>query len=73
MTPSNAPLRVLCFGNSLTSGYHAWGTGSHPYSTILAARLHEAFPSRRIEVATSGVPGDIVCGPAFYERLKKEC
>lgn len=70
---SKAPLRVLCFGDSLTSGYHAWGTGSHPYSTILARRLHEAFPGRRIEVATSGVPGDVVCGPRFHERLSGEC
>lgn len=70
---SDAPLRVLCFGDSLTSGYHAWGTGSHPYSTTLARRLREAFPGRRIEVATSGMPGDVVCGPAFHERLASEC
>ncbi|SPN96773.1 related to esterase [Cephalotrichum gorgonifer] len=70
--PAAAPLRVLCFGDSLTSGYHAWGCGSHPYSTSLAARLHAAFPRRRIEVATSGVPGDIACGAAFCERMKEE-
>lgn len=67
------PLRVLCFGNSLTSGYHAWGTGSHPYSIVLSARLRDAFPGRRIEVTTSGVPGDVVCGPAFHERMSREC
>lgn len=67
------PLRVLCFGNSLTSGYHAWGTGSHPYSIVLAARLRDAFPGRRVEIATSGVPGDAVCGPAFHERMSREC
>lgn len=67
------PLRVLCFGNSLTSGYHAWGTGSHPYSIVLAARLRDAFPGRHIEVTTSGVPGDVVCGPAFHERMSREC
>lgn len=67
------PLRILCFGNSLTSGYHAWGSGSHPYSIVLSARLRDAFPGRRIEVSTSGVPGDVVCGPAFHERMSREC
>lgn len=66
-------LRILCFGDSLTSGFHGWGIGSHPYSTALAARLRAAFPGRRIEVVTSGAPGDVVCGARFHERLAQEC
>lgn len=67
------PLRILCFGDSLTSGYYGWGSGLHPYSKALGARLREAFPGRYIDVATSGVPGDVVCGPRFHERLSAEC
>jgi hypothetical protein len=71
MAPVNS-LRVLCFGDSLTSGYHSWGTSSHPYSQRLAARLKEAFPDLgKIHVVPNGVPGDRVMNAGFLERLEK--
>lgn len=71
MAPVNS-LRVLCFGDSLTSGYHAWGTSSHPYSHRLAARLREAFPDlEKIHVVPNGVPGDRVMNQGFLDRLEK--
>jgi len=36
----SAPVKkVLCLGDSLTEGYHFYGTAYHPYSTKLQALL----------------------------------
>lgn len=53
-------LRILCFGDSLTSGYSRWGTISHPYSQALTTVLSRAFPSLNVEAHVDGVPGDVV-------------
>lgn len=53
-------LRILCFGDSLTSGYAQWGAVSHPYSQRLTTVLSRAFPSLNIEAHVDGHPGDIV-------------
>lgn len=66
-------LRVLCFGDSLTSGYHSFGLGSHPYSEALRTRLFAAFPDAEIQVRTNGVPGDVAAFPGFKERFQNEC
>ncbi|UPK99088.1 hypothetical protein LCI18_010023 [Fusarium solani-melongenae] len=60
-------LRILCFGDSLTSGYFAWGMGSHPYALKLEDRLTGAFPDVDFEVVADGQPGDI----ASFERFRK--
>lgn len=67
------PLDILCFGDSLTSGYYDYGAGSRPYSTVLAARLKAAFPGTVVNVYTNGHPGDVASFPAFQQRLKNEC
>lgn len=65
-------LRVLCFGDSLTSGFSNLGASSHPYSQQLAARLKEAFPDlEKIHVVPNGVPGDRVMNAGFQARLEK--
>ncbi|OAQ81905.1 GDSL-like Lipase/Acylhydrolase [Purpureocillium lilacinum] len=69
----NAPLRILCFGDSLTQGFYSGGFGEHPYAIGMAARLRAAIPDRDICVDTSGVPGDVVLHEPFHERLKKAC
>lgn len=53
-------LRILCFGDSLTSGYADWGAVSHPYSQRLTTVLSRAFPSLQIQAHVDGCPGDMV-------------
>ncbi|KND89493.1 hypothetical protein TOPH_05920, partial [Tolypocladium ophioglossoides CBS 100239] len=70
---ARTPLTVLCFGDSLTSGYHNYGLGEQPYSEVLIDRLEAALPEREVQVVTSGVPGDLASLQAFRRRLKGEC
>lgn len=67
-------LRILCFGDSLTSGYADWGAVSHPYSQRLTTVLSRAFPSLKTEAHVDGCPGDIVnvSSPAsrFLKRIE---
>jgi len=59
------PLRILCFGDSLTSGYP---TGM-PYAIQLRLKLAAAFPHHEISCNVEGVPGDQVAKGKFNERL----
>ncbi|KAH8771672.1 SGNH hydrolase-type esterase domain-containing protein [Diaporthe sp. PMI_573] len=65
-------LRILCFGDSLTSGYSQLGSVSHPYSQRLTAVLSESFPSLNIDAHADGLPGDVVCtaGSRFLRRIE---
>lgn len=67
------PLRVLCFGDSLTSGYFHFGLGSHPYAIKLEQRLSRALPSVPMRVDTNGLPGDIAAFKPFSERFRLQC
>ena len=69
MAAPNNPLRILCFGDSLTSGYHSWGSDYHPYATRLKERLEQRFPARDIDISTDGLPGDTVIDGSFMSRL----
>jgi lysophospholipase L1-like esterase len=71
--PAPRPLNILCFGDSLTSGYCSFGLNSHPYSIRLGGRLAEALPDVRLEVFTNGVPGDVAQNEPFKMRLDAEC
>lgn len=53
-------LRILCLGDSLTSGYLASTPTQHPhpYAARLAAVLSPAFPSLAVVADVDGVPGD---------------
>ena len=69
MAPVNS-LRILCYGDSLTSGFHDYGLAAHPYSHRLDTRLREAFPDlAKIHVVPNGVPGDRVMNAGFITRL----
>lgn len=72
-TTAKRPLRILCFGDSLTSGYHHFGLDSHPYSLRLTKLLREALPDKSLDIVTSGVPGDGVVFPRFEQRMRNEC
>lgn len=66
-------VRVLCFGDSLTSGYFAWGMGSSPYSATLKSRLAAKFPDVDFTIGTDGVPGDVASLERFYQRFRRNC
>lgn len=70
---ARTPFTVLCFGDSLTSGYHNYGLGEQPYSEVLTERLEAALPDRDVQVFTNGVPGDVASRQAFRQRLQREC
>lgn len=65
-----APVRILCFGASITAGWTQLGLRYHPYANTLEARLKEAFPDRRFSVQTDGLPGDTVVDGGYTKRLR---
>jgi lysophospholipase L1-like esterase len=64
-------LRILCFGDSLTSGYSGFGATYHPYNERLEEKLAEAFPQVQIEVTADGLPGDV--SGMFMGRILQYC
>lgn len=67
------PLNILCFGDSLTSGYYCYGAGEHPYSIRLEDRLCAAMRGTKVQVFTNGDPGALVSDRWFKTRLQVEC
>ncbi|KAJ5950070.1 SGNH hydrolase [Penicillium verhagenii] len=53
-------LSILCFGDSLTEGFHTWGIYKHPYADELVDVLEKRFPSLRLKITAdvAGKPGD---------------
>ncbi|KAI1276161.1 GDSL-like Lipase/Acylhydrolase [Xylaria sp. FL0933] len=62
---ADPPLRILCFGNSLTCGYPV----GDPYAGRLIEKIEEAFPGRKVEAEVEGVPGDLVTTGDFIPRM----
>lgn len=62
-------IRILCFGASITAGFHRFGLAHHPYSKQLLKRLQSALPTTKIEVETDALSGDRVIGGHYFERL----
>ena len=60
---------VLCFGDSLTSGFYNHGKGKHPYSIKLNELLNPQG-SHHYNVETRGVVGEMVHG-SMTKRLPK--
>ncbi|RGP71460.1 hypothetical protein FSPOR_3307 [Fusarium sporotrichioides] len=63
-------LSILCFGDSLTSGYFCQGLKSHPYALKLEDRLAGTFPEVDFEIVVNGYPGDVVSSERFSNRVK---
>ncbi|KAI3337812.1 SGNH hydrolase-type esterase domain-containing protein [Ustulina deusta] len=61
------PLRILCFGDSLTCGYPI----GNPYAGRLAEMIEEAFPGRRVECEVEGLPGDLVTNGEYMPRMER--
>lgn len=71
------PLRILCFGDSLTDGYASFGLIKVPYSKTLKTELQVKIGAwkgkRKVEVATDGASGDLVTTGGFGWRMRAKC
>jgi lysophospholipase L1-like esterase len=70
---SSKSLNILCFGDSLTAGYSAYGMRFTPYSTWLKTMLEEELTGvKKVNVDTDGVSGELVLR-GFRGRMEKRC
>jgi lysophospholipase L1-like esterase len=72
---TKTPLRILCFGDSLTEGYTQHGLNFAPYSETLLDKLRSnlSLSTRyNISIDTDGMSGDQVTG-GFLTRMKDRC
>ena len=63
------PIRILCFGASITSGWNQLGLRYFPYSNTLEARLKEAFPDLHFSIQVDALPGDTIIQGQYTKRL----
>ncbi|MCJ1472533.1 hypothetical protein MMC13_001182 [Lambiella insularis] len=70
--PHPRTLKILCFGDSLTAGYSAYGSQFYPYADHLKRALQATFPSSRIEIIVEGMSGAQVRGQ-YTGRLNRAC
>uniref|UniRef100_A0A8H7TKU5 SGNH hydrolase-type esterase domain-containing protein n=1 Tax=Bionectria ochroleuca TaxID=29856 RepID=A0A8H7TKU5_BIOOC len=70
--PKPKTLHILCFGDSLTSGFCNFGLDERPYSARLQQRLTAEFPGREIHVYTDGEPGELVLNGSWDARLRAD-
>lgn len=73
VTMPRKTLRILCFGDSLTSGYFCHGMDSHPYALKLEDRLTGTFPEVDFEIVLNAVPGDVASFKRFKDRMDAAC
>ncbi|KAJ5149236.1 hypothetical protein N7448_000814 [Penicillium atrosanguineum] len=68
-------LSILCFGDSLTSGYYRYGLEYHSYAIKLTDILEAEFPNTKIHLEVDGLPGDMVIDPMgdFLPRIRDKC
>jgi lysophospholipase L1-like esterase len=67
------PLRILCFGDSLTEGYNNYGLRMDPYSTTMQELLEAQLGGEyEIEVETDGESGELVTR-GFEGRMRAWC
>ena len=64
------PIRILCFGASITVGWNRLGLRYYPYASTLEARLKEALPNRQFSIQVNGLPGDTVMQGQYMKRLR---
>ncbi|RYO74896.1 hypothetical protein DL764_010674 [Monosporascus ibericus] len=61
------PLRILCFGDSLTAGWPSMD----PYAAKLEEKLDEALSHVEVRCEVEGVPGDEVARGSYQRRMQK--
>lgn len=68
-------INILCFGDSLTEGYTAFGSAFTPYAKAMESRLKSSWPATKINVDVEGMSGDMVDEDAglFLTRIKDQC
>ena len=66
-------LRILCFGASITAGFHRFGLAHHPYALRLEERLKERFPQAEIDIDIDAFSGDRVIAGQYFSRLELRC
>ena len=70
-TDSNAPLRVVFLGDSLTAGYGV--AAGEAFPKLIELRVHKLYPGRKIEVINAGSSGATTASALkrFNWQLKK--
>ncbi|RYP72116.1 hypothetical protein DL771_004447 [Monosporascus sp. 5C6A] len=64
---SRTPLRILCFGDSLTAGWPSMD----PYAGKLEEKLDEALSHIEVYCEVDGKPGDEVARGSYERRMRK--
>lgn len=64
---SRPPLRILCFGDSLTAGWPS----QHPYGGKLEEKLEAALPHLRPICKIDGLPGNKVAYDSYRKRMER--
>jgi len=66
---------ILCFGDSLTSGFFSYGLEYHSYAIKLSEILEKEFGIRKFTLDVDGRPGDLVVLPqgSFLSRIQAKC
>ena len=64
------PIRILCFGASITAGWSQLGTRYYHYASTLEAHLREILPNRHFSIHVDGLPGDTVIQGQYKKRLR---
>ncbi|KAI1817770.1 GDSL-like Lipase/Acylhydrolase [Poronia punctata] len=63
------PLRILCFGDSLTAGFPC----NNPYAGKMARVIEKAYPGLKVDFFVDGQPGDLVTrGGDFVRRMERD-
>jgi len=57
LSSTSCPLRILCFGDSLTAGTSPPHLEEYPYAPHLEKALQSTFPNRSVMVRQMGFPG----------------
>lgn len=70
--PAPPQIRILCFGASITAGFHRFGLAYHPYSRQLKKDLEKAFPDTKLDVRVDAVSGDVVLDGSYLHRLEQQ-
>ncbi|KAI4115488.1 MAG: hypothetical protein LQ345_003917 [Seirophora villosa] len=71
--PPSSSLRILCFGASITAGFHSFGLAPpHPYAHRLQHHLSTSLPPAiTLTISIDAVPGDRIIGGDYDSRLRR--
>ena len=65
-------LRILCFGASITAGFHMFGLAYHPYSRRLKTHLNLVLPNTNLDISVDALSGDVVLGGSYSRRIEAQ-